>query len=43
MIKLCVFDLDGTLTDTMPSISYYVNRAIEPLSGGKIEIKYLKH
>lgn len=43
MIKLCVFDLDGTLTDTMPSISYYVNRAIEPLSGGKIEVKYLKH
>lgn len=42
MIKLCVFDLDGTLTDTMPSIYYYVNRAIEPLSGDKIEIKYLK-
>ena len=42
MIKLCVFDLDGTLTDTMPSISYYVNRAIEPLSGEKLEVKYLK-
>ena len=25
MKKLCIFDLDGTLLDTLPTISYYCN------------------
>jgi len=29
MYKACVFDLDGTLTDTLSSISYFANRALE--------------
>lgn len=29
MIKACIFDLDGTLTNTLPTISYYGNAALE--------------
>ena len=29
MIKACIFDLDGTLTNTLPTISYYANGALE--------------
>lgn len=37
MIKACVFDLDGTLLDTIETITYYLNRTltkhgIEPVS-----------
>lgn len=28
MTKLCIFDLDGTLTDTIPAISYFGNSAL---------------
>lgn len=28
MIKACIFDLDGTLTNTLPTISYYGNAAL---------------
>ncbi len=28
MTKLCIFDLDGTLTDTIPAISYFGNNAL---------------
>ena len=28
MIKACIFDLDGTLTNTLPTISYYANSAL---------------
>lgn len=28
MIKYCLFDLDGTLLYTLPSIAYYVNKAL---------------
>lgn len=28
MIKLCIFDLDGTLLDTLPTISHYSNLAL---------------
>ena len=28
MIKACIFDLDGTLTNTLPTISYYANGAL---------------
>ena len=29
MIKLCVFDLDGTVLDTVGTIAYYGNYALE--------------
>ena len=29
MIKACIFDLDGTLTNTLPTISHYANGALE--------------
>ena len=29
MIKLCIFDLDGTLLYTIDTINYYVGRALE--------------
>ena len=29
MIKLCIFDLDGTLLDTVKTIAYYGNYALE--------------
>ena len=44
MIKLCIFDLDGTVLDTVESIAHYANGAlikngIEPIEVG--EYKYL--
>ena len=44
MIKLCIFDLDGTVLDTVESIAYFANSAliknrIEPIEVG--EYKYL--
>jgi len=29
MIKYCIFDLDGTLLNTLDTITYYVNRSLE--------------
>ena len=29
MIKCCIFDLDGTVLDTLGTITYYVNVALE--------------
>ena len=29
MIKLCIFDLDGTVLDTIETIAYYANSALE--------------
>ena len=38
MIKLCVFDLDGTLADTIDSMAYPANRALKEL--GLPELPY---
>ena len=40
MTKLCIFDLDGTVLDTVPSIAHYANGAlmkngIEPIEEGQ--------
>ncbi len=29
MIKYCIFDLDGTLLDTLPTIKYHLNQTLE--------------
>ena len=29
MIKVCIFDLDGTIADTVESIAHAVNRVLE--------------
>ena len=39
MIKACVFDLDGTLLNTLPTIAHYANRALarEGIAPYKVE------
>lgn len=36
MYKACIFDLDGTLTDTLESLTYSVNETLEELKLKKI-------
>ena len=37
MIKACIFDLDGTLLDTLTTISYYGNTALNKFGFPTIE------
>ena len=37
MFKAAIFDLDGTLTDTLSSISYFANKALEKYGLNSIE------
>ncbi len=43
MVKLCIFDLDGTLLDTLPTISYYCNLALREFSLTEIEQDRFKY
>ncbi len=43
MIKLCIFDLDGTLLDTLPTISYYCNHSLEEFDLPQIEQERYKY
>lgn len=43
MIKACIFDLDGTLLDTLTTISYYGNLALNKYSLGSIETDEYKY
>lgn len=43
MIKLCVFDLDGTVMDTLDSIAYFVNHTLNKLGFGEIETEKFKY
>lgn len=43
MIKLCIFDLDGTLLDTLPTISYYCNHSLEEFDLPVIEQEKYKY
>ena len=43
MIKLCVFDLDGTVLNTLTSISYYANKALEKYSFPEIELQKYRY
>ena len=36
MYKVCIFDLDGTLTDTLESITYSVNKTLDELGFANI-------
>lgn len=39
MYKVCIFDLDGTLTDTLESLTYSVNATLEELGLRKITME----
>ncbi len=41
-IKLCIFDLDGTLTDTIDTIAHFVNTALAKFGYGSIEAQRYK-
>ncbi len=43
MIKLCIFDLDGTLMDTLGSIAYFVNYTMAELGLESIETEKFKY
>lgn len=43
MIKLCVFDVDGTLMDTLSSIAYHVNTMLEKMDFPQIETEKFKY
>ncbi len=36
MIKACIFDLDGTLLNTLPTITYYVNKTVTSIGLSEI-------
>ena len=36
MIKCCIFDLDGTILDTLSTITYYVNKTLHKFGYGEI-------
>lgn len=40
--KLCIFDLDGTLTNTIDTIAYFVNSALGKFGFGSIETEKYK-
>lgn len=42
MIKACVFDMDGTVLDTIGTITYYVNKTLEEFSLSPITIDECK-
>ena len=41
-MKACIFDLDGTLTDTLESIAYSVNKSLEEMNLPAISDKQCK-
>ncbi|MBQ8310452.1 MAG: HAD family hydrolase [Clostridia bacterium] len=43
MIKLCIFDLDGTLLDTITTIAYYANYALEKHGVAPISVDRYKY
>ncbi len=42
MVKLCIFDMDGTLVNTLNSIAYFANRALEHYGLPAIETERYK-
>ena len=43
MIKACIFDLDGTLLDTIFTIAYYCNKTLKHFGFEPIEEKEYKY
>ncbi len=43
MIKLCIFDLDGTLVDSLGTIAYFGNYALEQSGFGAIDTQEYKY
>ena len=43
MIKACIFDLDGTVMDTLSSIAYFVNTTLSKLGFDQIEEEKYKY
>ena len=43
MIKLCIFDLDGTVLNTLETIAYYVNSELEKNSIEPIELNDFRY
>jgi len=43
MIKLCIFDLDGTLLNTLPTISYYCNLSLNKYGLKSIDTQKFKY
>ena len=42
MIKACIFDLDGTVADTLTTIAYFVNGALKKFGFPAIETEKYK-
>jgi len=42
-MKACIFDLDGTLTDTLSTIAFYANKALEAFGYPSIETEHFKY
>lgn len=42
-MKACIFDLDGTLADTLESMSISANQVIEPLGYAPLPTENFKH
>ncbi len=43
MIKLCIFDLDGTLIDSIPAISHFGNTALQKCGFSPIDPSYYNY
>ena len=43
MVKLCIFDLDGTLLNTLNTIAYYANNALEKHGVAPIAVERYKY
>ncbi len=43
MIKACIFDLDGTLLDTLETIAYYCNKTLGHFGFGSVETEKFKY
>ena len=43
LIKACIFDLDGTLCDTLTTIAYFANEALKHFGLEPIEVNEYKY
>ena len=43
MIKCCIFDLDGTILDTIVTITHFVNKALHKFGYGSVTVEQCKY